>query len=124
MAISASHASGGKLVPAWDFSDRIRKARSIAGMDQKTFAERLGVTAGSYAGWESGRNRPRDQVAIAKRIEMLTTIPAAWVLGLYEETPRPDGPGEGSNDLVRPKGFEPLTFCSVEPLFEDIPELP
>ncbi|WP_181723249.1 helix-turn-helix domain-containing protein [Nocardia gipuzkoensis] len=110
MAISASRATGVKMIPAWEFSDRLRKARQTTGLDQKAFAENLGVTPGSYAGWESGRSKPRDQVAVARRVELLTNIPATWVLGLYEETPRPEGPDEGQSDLVRPKGFEPLTF--------------
>ncbi len=45
---------------------------------------------------------PRNPVSLAKRIEVLTRIPAAWVLGVYEPTPSPgdDGaptvPGGGS----------------------------
>ncbi len=85
----------------------------MTGMDQKAFAEKLGVTPGSYAGWEAARSKPRDVVSLAKRIEMLTGIPATWTLGIHEETPRPDGdPNEGNPD-VRLKGFEPLTFWSV-----------
>ncbi len=101
---------GQKFVPTWEFSDRIRKARQVAGMDQKSFAAQLDVNPGSLAGWESGRSKPRDMVVVAKRIEMLTGIPAAWTLGVYEEAPRPDDPNEGPASSVRPKGFEPLTF--------------
>ncbi|WP_084508364.1 helix-turn-helix domain-containing protein [Nocardia pseudovaccinii] len=110
MAVTANRVDGAKLIPEWDFADRIRKVRTIAGMDQKAFAEALDVTAGSYAGWEAGRSKPRDPVSIAKRMELLTSVPATWVLGLHEETPRPNDPNEGPSDVVRPKGFEPLTF--------------
>lgn len=111
MAAPETRADGAKLVPRWEFSDRLRKARSIAQQDQKEFAANLGVTAGSLAGWEAGRSKPRDVVAVAKRIEVLLGIPASWTLGLHEETPHSGGPGGGSE--VRPKGFEPLTFWSV-----------
>jgi len=50
-------------------------------MDQKTFAAHIGATAGAYAQWEADNNKPRDIVAVAKSIEMLTRIPATWILG-------------------------------------------
>lgn len=81
------------VIPEWTFADCLRKARQIAGMSQRDFAEQLGVKAGAYAQWEADNNRPRDVVAIAKRIEMLTRIPASWTLGLELQRPRPGGPG-------------------------------
>lgn len=69
-------------VPQWTLGDRLRKARAVSGKDQREFAELLGVKPGSLAGWETDRTRPRDLVAVAKRIEMALHIPAAWVLGV------------------------------------------
>jgi transcriptional regulator with XRE-family HTH domain len=114
MAAMANHAGGEQVIPTWELQDRLRKARQTTGLDQKDFAQALGVNPGSLAGWEAGRSKPRDVVTVAKRIEMLTRIPAAWVLGVHEEAPRPDGdPNGGLPNDVRLKGFEPLTFWSV-----------
>ncbi|WP_374238396.1 multiprotein-bridging factor 1 family protein [Mycobacterium sp. PSTR-4-N] len=78
----------GSFVPVWSFGDRIRKARNEADMTQAEFATAIGVKEGSLAAWETDRATPRDIVAVAKRVELLTRIPAAWLLGL----PMPDLP--------------------------------
>lgn len=103
MTIDADH---GQVFPEWTFGDKVRKARSIAGLDQREFAEALGVKAGSVAQWETDRAKPRDIVAVARRIEMLTRIPAGWTLGI-QESPRPDNPDGGRH--VRHEGLEPPT---------------
>lgn len=88
----------GALVPTWTFGDRLRKARSVSGMDQRDFAKAIGVTASSVAAWETDRAVPRDIVAIAKRVAMLTNIPAAWLLGVTPpSSSQPDGV---SSDLL------------------------
>lgn len=81
------------VVPSWTFGDRIRKARSVAGMDQREFAAAIDVNPSSLAAWETDRATPRDVVAVAKRVEMLTKVPAAWLLGL---------PGPG---ITQPSGL-------------------
>lgn len=81
-----------RIYPAWSLGDRIRKARDIADMNQHDFAVAIGVPDGSLANWETDRAKPRDIVAVAKRIEMLTRIPAGWVLGIENS---PDGGGGG-----------------------------
>jgi transcriptional regulator with XRE-family HTH domain len=55
-------------------------------MDQRAFATALGTTHATYGHWELGTNTPRDLVAVARRVEALTKIPAAWLLGV---TPPP-----------------------------------
>ena len=79
------------VTPTWTFGDRLRKTRSLAGMDQRAFATTLGVTASALAQWEPGRAVPRDIVTIAKRVERQTGVPAAWILGINE--PSVDQPG-------------------------------
>ncbi|WP_147266026.1 helix-turn-helix domain-containing protein, partial [Nocardia puris] len=110
MTATADRVDGAKFIPTWELHDTLRKARQTTGMDQKTFAEKIGVTAGSYAGWEAGRSKPRDPIALAKRVEMLTRIPATWILGIHDETPRPGGPNGGSEGEVRPERLELPTF--------------
>ncbi len=75
------------VIPQWTFGDRLRKARHQAGMDQRSFADAVDATPGSLATWETDRSRPRDLVALAKRVELLTGVPAAWLLGLDEWAP-------------------------------------
>ena len=92
----------GFVIPTWSFADKVRKSRATVGMDQRAFADALNVKPGSLAGWESGKSKPRDVVAIAKRIELLTRVPASWLLGLESESPRPgpDG-GQGAPSRAR-----------------------
>ena len=82
-------------IPEWTLADRLRKARQSVGMSQREFAEVLEVTASAYSQWEAGNNGPRDLVATARRIELLTRIPAAWILGVDDKNPRPDVPDGG-----------------------------
>lgn len=86
----------GSVIPAWSFGDRVRKARNVADMTQSAFAEAIGAKEGSLAAWETDRATPRDIVAVAKRIEMLTNIPATWLLGLGGGGS--DQPGDVSTD--------------------------
>lgn len=70
-------------IPAWTFADRLRKIRTdILDLHQAEFAELLGVTKAAYAAWESGRNEPRSILALAKKVELISRVPAAWVLGV------------------------------------------
>lgn len=75
-------AEAAAVIPEWTFADRLRKSRQIAGMDQRVFALHLGVKSSAYAQWEAGNNKPRDVVAVAKRVELLTHVPATWLLDL------------------------------------------
>lgn len=51
-------------------------------MNQRSFAAAIEVAEGSLAAWETDRAQPRDIVAVARRVEMLTNIPATWLLGI------------------------------------------
>ncbi|SLF13429.1 Helix-turn-helix domain [Mycobacteroides abscessus subsp. massiliense] len=79
------------IIPVFEFADRLRKARSITGLGQREFADVIGVKAPSIASWEAGNAKPRDIVALAKRVEMLTRVPASWLLGVDGTNPSPDG---------------------------------
>lgn len=95
----------GFILPAWSFGDRIRKARDIAGMNQRDFAAAIEAKEGSLAAWETDRAKPRDIVAVAKRVAILTRIPPAWLLGVDEPTPPVNGPqGGGTPSTHKPNG--------------------
>lgn len=83
-------------IPRWTFGDRLRKVRQGYGDSQQVFALHLGVPGGTYASWEADNSKPRDVVAVARRLELMTRVPAAWILGLDEE-------------VVPLAGFEPAT---------------
>lgn len=82
MKSSTAHAYATGGIPVWTFGDKIRKARDIAGLDQKAFAEQISVSSSSLAAYETGRTTPRfrDAPQIAKSIQMLTGIPYQWFL--------------------------------------------
>ena len=46
-----------RIRPFADIAERLRAAREIEGMDQKTFAENAGLTHSQYKNWESGAYR-------------------------------------------------------------------
>jgi transcriptional regulator with XRE-family HTH domain len=90
--------------PEWTFGDRMRKARSRSGMDQREFADAIGVTPSALAQWETDRATPREIVAVAKRVEVLTGVRTAWLLDIEDKTPRPpptaDHPPRGASKSV------------------------
>lgn len=55
-------------------------------MGQADFASAIGVGRQAYSSWEASLEdiQPRNIVAIARQIELLTGVPATWVLGLEE----------------------------------------
>jgi DNA-binding XRE family transcriptional regulator len=82
MTAAAAEGSDGPVIPAWTFADRMRKIRrDVLDLEQGPFAEKLGVTKQAYAAWETGRTHPRDILALARRVELVSGVPAEWVLG-------------------------------------------
>lgn len=69
-----------RVIPEWSLGDRLRKARRLSQLGQAEFADRLGQNQKTYAAWELDTSQPRNVVAVAKRIEALTGIPAGWIL--------------------------------------------
>jgi transcriptional regulator with XRE-family HTH domain len=71
-------------IPAWTFADKIRKARSVSGLEQREFAQRVELTASTVAAYETGRSTPRfrDVAPLSKRIQLLTGIDYRWFLDI------------------------------------------
>lgn len=68
-------------VPQWTFGDRLRKARRSAGLTVREFARSLDVGVSSISQYETDRQQPRDLAAFARRVELVTGAPAAWLTG-------------------------------------------
>lgn len=82
------------IIPTWTFGDRLRKARLTLDMSQRDFADLIDVNHARYSQWEADNNMPRGLVSICERIQEVTGVSAAWLLGL-QVSPTPDFPGSG-----------------------------
>jgi transcriptional regulator with XRE-family HTH domain len=72
--------------PQWSLGDRLRKVRRELQWSQEELANAIGVKPTTLGAWESGRNSPDDPVYLARKIEIITGVPAAWLLGVHERT--------------------------------------
>lgn len=75
------------VIPEWSLGDRLRKVRRLLGLSQIEFAEQLGTNTKTYAAWELDSTAPRNSVTIAKRVEVLSGVPATWILGFEKSSP-------------------------------------
>ena len=74
----------------------VKKYRTRLGMDQKTLASKLGVTAGAVSNYENDVSAPKEEV-LYKMFEVLNVTPDELFAGCYSETkksPMPEGTGE------------------------------
>jgi DNA-binding XRE family transcriptional regulator len=112
-------------LPQWSFADRIRKIRrDVLGVDQTEFAQRLGVTRQAYAAWEAGRNEPRTILAVARKVELMSGVPAAWLLGVDSPTPGTGVPTEGTTGrYVDPSSARSPRLSLVTPLDGTYPDV-
>ena len=80
-------------VPTFDLSDRLRKARESADLDQVQLSEQIGISRTSISAAERGSSKPRKAVLIAWAFA--TRVPFEWLMtgSTNNETPDPDGPG-------------------------------
>lgn len=70
------HSDGG-AVPEWTFTDRLRKARESAGLDQAALAALLAKKRSTVSNWERGTNRP-DDLAL-RAIAHYTDVSYLWL---------------------------------------------
>jgi len=71
------------------FGDRLAAAREVCGLDQKTFAQKLGVGLGTIEKWENDLTEPR-----ANKLQMLSgvlNVSIPWLL---------TGEGEGVEPVI------------------------
>lgn len=104
MSTSAA-ADPAPVIPEWSFGDRLRKVRRLDGASQADFAKRLGTNQKTYAAWELDATSPRNAVALAKRVEAMTGVPASWMLGL-------NSPSSGARRGLRIVGSDQVTTAA------------
>ena len=69
---------GHMAIPEWTLADRLRKARTAAGMEQTDLAEELGASRSSIVNYETGRTSPRPYML--REWARITEVPASWLL--------------------------------------------
>ena len=80
----------GGLIPEFDISDRVRKARETSGLKQEELAERTGMTRTGLARIEQGKSNPRRSTLIL--ISFATGVSLNWLeTGKTPTTPGSDG---------------------------------
>lgn len=65
--------------PEFTLGDRIRKARTVAGLDQRELAAELGVNRNTLALWERDAHRP--STAALALVAARTDTDVAWLQG-------------------------------------------
>lgn len=66
-------------IPIWTTGERLAKARSLTGLTQAQFAERIGISRGSVVNYEGDATTPRRVVLNAWAAE--TGVPVEWLVG-------------------------------------------
>ena len=74
----------------------VKKYRAALGMDQKTLAARLGVTAGAVSNYENDISSPKEEI-LYKMFEVFDVTPNELFAGCYAETKKSPAP-EGTED--------------------------
>jgi hypothetical protein len=88
------------VIPHLGWGSRLRAVREdIAHMDQRDFAESIGMSHGTYGGHEKRAEVPRGARLIANSIELRWRVPAAWLMEGDAWAPR------GSNPQPTVSGF-------------------
>lgn len=67
------------------FGDRLTTAREALGLDQPTFAKRIGIKVQTLRNWEEDRSEPR-----ANRLQMLAgmlNVPIVWLMSGQGDLP-------------------------------------
>jgi transcriptional regulator with XRE-family HTH domain len=88
---------------------RMRAARLFAGIEQIDLAKALGCSRTSISNWENGKTEIPARVMI--HWAELTEVSVDYLA--WGNRKAPDSVESGASGVVRPKGFEPLAFCSV-----------
>ena len=65
------------------FADRLKKLRQKLNINQKEFAEKIGITAAALSSYENNLKNP--SIAVAKRIAEAFNVSIDWLCGLTDK---------------------------------------
>ena len=80
-------------IPSWSISDRLRKAREHAGLEQGELAAAIDVSRTTISNYERGHVSPRR--IVVRQWALRTGVPFDWLM-TGTETPHPGDPGGAS----------------------------
>lgn len=103
MSIQPDHG----FVPEFDVADRMRKALRVSDVGVQEIADYLEVSRSAVGKWINGHVAPSAQTI--RLWALRTGVPYEWLRD--GKNPRQEGGPDGGSRDVRPKGFEPPTFC-------------
>ena len=72
--------------PTWTLAERLRRARLLAGLEQRELAEQLGVNRATISLWENGHTEPSASNFV--RWAIATGQPLEWLADGVKYTPR------------------------------------
>jgi transcriptional regulator with XRE-family HTH domain len=87
-------------LPTWTLGDRLRKARELTGLQQKDFADALGVTRNTVGNYESDKTTT-PQRTVLRAWASLCEVPYEWLTG--------DGLTRGPDEGMRARQSLPRT---------------
>lgn len=96
-------------VPQWTVGDRLRKAREVTGLTQKTFAARIDVGHRTVTNYENDAVEPR--MIVLKQWALLSGVPLGWLI--TGEAPPPGGDGASVTSLLSESNRRPFHYRSV-----------
>lgn len=100
--------------PQWTLAERLRKVRRERNLSQETFAAQLGVKAGTYSAWETGRNVPDRINELAEQLEDVTGVTRLWFLGWADGIqPDPDEPNFSAPEELRTDNLRPARITQI-----------
>ena len=79
-------------IPQWTVADRLRKARTVAGLSQEELAERIGCADTTVSNYETGATTNVRRI-VMRQWALATGVPEAWLRDGTEPTTSPDGDG-------------------------------
>jgi transcriptional regulator with XRE-family HTH domain len=74
-------------IPEWTLGWRLQRALAHAGIGAQEMADELGVTRSTVSRWMNDRGGP-PRLIYVRQWALLTGVPASWVLGIDESSPR------------------------------------
>ena len=68
-----------------EFHDKLRSARTDAGLTQQQVADKMGITKSTYCGYETGKREP--DVRKIKELAQILNVTGSYLIGKRAEKP-------------------------------------